>query len=306
MSLSRGNSAGELRLQGRPWDGLSGFLNVFEQQWDGSPEPAHSYYQLDLYVRRFRWEAELSRSTTAVRHWAGCGHEKQMLRQYFSISEWGLLVALKFSLEGFPIMDDDLSPFYPNQVLRLEPTEIARDELSDGSNLCRQFLIGSRERNFHALWGVVSVPRHAKQKRNETVSNSAEWKLLDDADESSQAPSYNSQDLQAHFRMLQAEWLEIFLADEEQRSVSDRGGRGWVSSSVKYGELRHGTAWTLDRQHLLTSAQWTLEDSDPPCFDDPQAGARISLREDDLACTEVAQDDPFSNVREFLIDKVSK
>jgi tetratricopeptide (TPR) repeat protein len=32
----------------------SGFLNVFEQQWDGSPEPAHSYDQLDLYLRRFR------------------------------------------------------------------------------------------------------------------------------------------------------------------------------------------------------------------------------------------------------------
>ncbi len=32
----------------------SGFLNVFETQWDGSPEPAHSYGQLDLYLRRFR------------------------------------------------------------------------------------------------------------------------------------------------------------------------------------------------------------------------------------------------------------
>ena len=32
----------------------SGFLNVFEQQWDGSAEPAHSYHQLDLYLHRFR------------------------------------------------------------------------------------------------------------------------------------------------------------------------------------------------------------------------------------------------------------
>jgi Flp pilus assembly protein TadD len=32
----------------------SGFLNVFEKQWDGSPEPAHSFDQLDLYLRRFR------------------------------------------------------------------------------------------------------------------------------------------------------------------------------------------------------------------------------------------------------------
>ncbi|MGB9467144.1 MAG: FG-GAP-like repeat-containing protein [Candidatus Acidiferrum sp.] len=31
----------------------SGFLNVFEKQWDGSPDPAHSYDQLDLYLRRF-------------------------------------------------------------------------------------------------------------------------------------------------------------------------------------------------------------------------------------------------------------
>ena len=32
----------------------SGFLNVFEQQWDGSAEPAHSFGQLDRYLRRFR------------------------------------------------------------------------------------------------------------------------------------------------------------------------------------------------------------------------------------------------------------
>jgi hypothetical protein len=31
----------------------SGFLNVFEQQWDGSPELASAYGQLDGYLRRF-------------------------------------------------------------------------------------------------------------------------------------------------------------------------------------------------------------------------------------------------------------
>jgi TolA-binding protein len=31
----------------------SGFLNVFEQQWDGSPEIASAYGQLDAYLRRF-------------------------------------------------------------------------------------------------------------------------------------------------------------------------------------------------------------------------------------------------------------
>jgi len=32
----------------------SGFLNVFEQQWDGSPDPTRSYAQLDAYLRRLR------------------------------------------------------------------------------------------------------------------------------------------------------------------------------------------------------------------------------------------------------------
>jgi tetratricopeptide (TPR) repeat protein len=32
----------------------SGFLNVFEQQWDGSLELTHAYGQLDLYLRRLR------------------------------------------------------------------------------------------------------------------------------------------------------------------------------------------------------------------------------------------------------------
>ena len=32
----------------------SGFLSVFEQQWDGSPDPARAYAQLDAYIRRLR------------------------------------------------------------------------------------------------------------------------------------------------------------------------------------------------------------------------------------------------------------
>jgi tetratricopeptide (TPR) repeat protein len=32
----------------------SGFLNVFEQQWDGSPDLTRAYAQLDPYLRRFR------------------------------------------------------------------------------------------------------------------------------------------------------------------------------------------------------------------------------------------------------------
>jgi hypothetical protein len=31
----------------------SAFLNVFEEQWDGSAESAHSFDQLDQYLRRF-------------------------------------------------------------------------------------------------------------------------------------------------------------------------------------------------------------------------------------------------------------
>jgi len=32
----------------------SGFLNVFEPQWDGSSDPAHAFTQLDAYLRRLR------------------------------------------------------------------------------------------------------------------------------------------------------------------------------------------------------------------------------------------------------------
>jgi len=32
----------------------SGFLNVFGQQWDGSPELTRAYGQLDAYLRRLR------------------------------------------------------------------------------------------------------------------------------------------------------------------------------------------------------------------------------------------------------------
>jgi len=32
----------------------AGFLNLFEQQWDGSQDPAHAYAQLDAYLHRLR------------------------------------------------------------------------------------------------------------------------------------------------------------------------------------------------------------------------------------------------------------
>jgi hypothetical protein len=35
----------------------SGFLNVFEQQWDDPPELTRAYGQLDAYLRRLRYQA---------------------------------------------------------------------------------------------------------------------------------------------------------------------------------------------------------------------------------------------------------
>ena len=32
----------------------SGFLNLFERQWDGSQDPPHAYAQLDAYLHRLR------------------------------------------------------------------------------------------------------------------------------------------------------------------------------------------------------------------------------------------------------------
>jgi hypothetical protein len=32
----------------------SGFLNVFQQQWDGSPDPTSVFAPLDAYLRRLR------------------------------------------------------------------------------------------------------------------------------------------------------------------------------------------------------------------------------------------------------------
>jgi hypothetical protein len=32
----------------------AGFLNLFERQWDGSPDPSHAYAQLDAYLHRLR------------------------------------------------------------------------------------------------------------------------------------------------------------------------------------------------------------------------------------------------------------
>jgi len=32
----------------------SGFLNVFERQWDGAPDPSRAYTPLDAYLHRLR------------------------------------------------------------------------------------------------------------------------------------------------------------------------------------------------------------------------------------------------------------
>jgi regulator of cell morphogenesis and NO signaling len=78
------------------------------------------------------------------------GGGKHALRTGWQAPEWSILAALNSSVEGLRITDGDLPPFYLNQILCLEPAEIARDELADCSDPCRQFLIGRRKHNFDA------------------------------------------------------------------------------------------------------------------------------------------------------------
>src|SRR5579875_844537 len=101
--------------------------------------------------------------------------------------------------------------------------------------------------------------------------------------------------------MLQAQRLEVLLADEQQAAVGDGLCRGWIVAAVEHWQLGDRAARPVDGQHLLASAGRTLEDAHVARFDDVESGARLGLRKDQFSGTESALHDAGGEKREFLL-----
>src|SRR5271157_3654826 len=189
-----------------------------------------------------------------------------------------------------------------DEAFSLKAAEIARDQLADSADLCRQFVVVGRQRDRDPDSFALAVRfRQSYQHGCQPMAHCRKGKLLDDADQPPQAPSDLAQYFERNLRMLQAQGLKVFLAEEQKAAIGDGLRRCWIAAAIEYRQLGDRTAWTVDGQYLFASASRTLKDAHIAGFDDVKSNARIAFTEDQLACAEVALNHACSKKRELRL-----
>ena len=131
------------------------------------------------------------------------------------------------------------------------------------------------------------------------MTHRSEGKLFNNPDQSSQASTHNTQDLQRDLGMGQAKQLKILFADEEKCGIVYRSHRGRVVTSIEDGQLCDGTAWPIDAEYLLAATCGTLKDTDVSGLDHIEPRARFTLTEHGLARRKVARHRALGQENEF-------
>src|SRR5579883_2404274 len=90
----------------------------------------------------------------------------------------------KFAFERFLIENRDFAAVHLDETLRLQPGQVARDELPDGTDLGGEILVtrAQRERDAPAALPALGA-RRAQQPRDKAMANGREGKFFDDADQ---------------------------------------------------------------------------------------------------------------------------
>lgn len=161
----------------------------------------------------------------------------------------------------------------------MQPSEVARDKLTHSADFSGQFLMAHRQRERFSIRTRLGP---LEQPGDQAVSHGAERKFFDNAHQSPQPAPDHLQNLQRHFRPLQAQRAEIPPRDEQQPRIGHSLGRRRVISAIKHRQLGDGMRRTFDRQHLLPSAPRALIDADAAAGNHVQAAARLAFGEQDL------------------------
>jgi hypothetical protein len=212
-----------------------------------------------------------------------------------------LLTGLEFCFQSFEIDDGEVAAFDFKDCFRLKAGKIPRNQLANGANLRRQFLVVGGQDNLNAagsaLAGSLGQPN---QVCGQAVPYSGERKFFDDADETPQSRPDDSQHLQRNLRMCQAKSLKILFADEKKRSFINRAHRCRIIATVEHRKLGHRTARAFDAENVLSSTRGTLEDPHMPRRHNVKSGAGLSFCEHGFSRRKIARDGALGEECEFI------
>src|SRR5271157_3989554 len=209
---------------------------------------------------------------------------------------------LQFGLQFAQIGDYHDASIHLDEAFGLKAAQIARDQLADSADLCRQLVVIGRQRDRDPDSFALAVRfRQSYQHGCQPMAHCRKGKLLDDADQLPQAPSDLAQYFERNLRMLQAQGLKVFLAEEQKAAIGDGLRRCWIAAAIEYRQLGDRTAWTVDGQYLFASASRTLKDAHIAGFDDVKSSARLAFAEDQLTCAELALNHACSKKRELRL-----
>ena len=244
---------------------------------------SHCRSRVVLYrpVLSFRWEQSCPLAGNTAK-------SRNLLFTFFVVK---LIGGSDFRFQGLQITEDDTAAVNLQYAFRLQPGEIARDQLSDSPNLRGEFLIAGGKSDFDSSRRPLSlILCLTQQKRGQPVAHRGEGKFFDDPDQTPQTRTHHFQDFQRNLGMCQAQCLEVLFAYENQGRVIERAGRSRVIPSVEDRQFHHGAARAFNAENLLPAARGGLEDSDLAALNDVQSRARFAFAENGLARSVAAPD----------------
>src|SRR5215472_17598785 len=88
--------------------------------------------------------------------------------------------------------------------------------------------------------------------------------------------------------MLQAQGVEVVLAEEEEGGVGDGLGGGGIVAAIENRDLGDGAAWAVDGQYLFAATGGGLEDANGAGLNDVESRAGLGLGKNQLSRAELA------------------
>ena len=135
----------------------------------------------------------------------------------------------------------------------LQAAQIARYQLSHGSNLRRQFLITGRELDAipdGVFFPVFAIRTSTEISRERTVVKESSSIIPTSF---RNRPPTTFKHLKRDLRMYQAERMKILFADEINPGILDCRGGSRIISAIEKRQFGNGAAWAFNCQNLLTA-----------------------------------------------------
>lgn len=125
--------------------------------------------------------------------------------------------------------------------------------------------------------------------------------LFDNPNQAAQPRSHHAEHFECDLGMLQAESLEVLLAEENQEAIRHRLRRCGIIAAIEHRQFGNPAPRTIDCQYLLAPARRGLEDANVPRLYHVKPGAGFAFSEDQLARAKSARHQASRKKIEFRV-----